>query len=235
MKMSSTSLDFWFTKHPFGHYISRLEQKFLSSKLKIQPNQTFLQLGRPDWLLCSASAHSGQYIIQSSCFHKNSQIIAADFNLPWATHSIDTIIWPHGIDQLNTANQAIAEIERILIPGGQLLLSGFNRLGYWRLFFGHHQALRSCHFHDISQLTRLLQQHHFILNEGKFLGYQLGNKRNGQKVEFMGNRWWPHLAAAYVLILDKKTIPLTPIKAGRDSLSPNDVLELNYSATTIKE
>ena len=28
-------------------------------------------------------------------------------------------------------------------------------------------------------------------------------------IEYMGNRWWPHLAAVYGLVLVKRTVPLT--------------------------
>ncbi len=61
--------------------------------------------------------------------------------LPFASESIDTVVVSHGLDVAATPHRALREIDRILVPGGNLIIIGFNphsMLGliwWWRRFF----------------------------------------------------------------------------------------------------
>lgn len=92
------------------------------------------------------------------------------------------------------------------------MLTGFNQAGYWRLLYGR-PILAQCQIHKAGEVIRWLHKQQFVLNEGQFLGYGLTGKHSHTHhyIELMGNRWWPHLAALYALVLEKRTIPLTPI------------------------
>lgn len=53
--------------------------------------------------------------------------------LPFATQSIDLIVLPHVLEFYPEPHQILREIERVLMPEGQLLILGFNPLSLWGL------------------------------------------------------------------------------------------------------
>ncbi|MBR6000728.1 MAG: class I SAM-dependent methyltransferase, partial [Oxalobacter sp.] len=59
------------------------------------------------------------HLIPVSLTHTCSQ-------LPYATESIDLVVLPHALDLAQSPHQLLREIHRILIPEGQLIISGFN-------------------------------------------------------------------------------------------------------------
>ena len=53
--------------------------------------------------------------------------------LPFAEHSTDLVVLPHVLEFSPDPHQILREIERILIPEGQLIVLGFNPLSLWGL------------------------------------------------------------------------------------------------------
>ncbi|WP_368666119.1 class I SAM-dependent methyltransferase [Dechloromonas sp. H13] len=53
--------------------------------------------------------------------------------LPFAAHSTDLVVLPHVLEFSQDAHQILREIERILIPEGQLIVLGFNPVSLWGL------------------------------------------------------------------------------------------------------
>ncbi len=54
--------------------------------------------------------------------------------LPWRAASFDLIVVRHALDALHADCGLEAELVRLLAPGGNLLLFGFNRFSPWRLW-----------------------------------------------------------------------------------------------------
>lgn len=87
-----------------------------------------LQLGLPDhdFLRISRIRH---------CWHLNllqDADVACDFRqLPFPAQSIDLVILPHVLEFYPDPHQIVREIERVLIPEGQVLIFGFNPLSLW--------------------------------------------------------------------------------------------------------
>ncbi len=211
--MVYNGLENWLNGASFGKYLTKLEKAFLRQKLANLRFGTILQIGLPSWQFKNMFAQESQYIIQNSYPHPETMLIADDTALPWKEESIDTVIWPHGLDTLANTEYAIAEIARILVPGGHLLLTGLNKSGYWRFFQQRHTLLQFCHPRTVATIVAKMQNYHLFMTEGQFIGYGLP-KFYGAKhhtIELMGNRWWPHLAAIYGLVLVKRCIPLTII------------------------
>lgn len=210
--MNTQQLENWLAEHKFGLYLSRLEQQFILHKLTGLRFGTILQCGISQWQFQHVCAVDSQYIIQSNIADSGTAVIAECKALPWAQQSIDTIIWPHGLDTLSDYEDSIAEIARVLVPGGHLVMTGLNIHGYWRLFYQSslkgHSALKL-----LSARTAVdkMQRFGLFLEEGQFMGYGIpacyGDSHKA--IEYMGNRWWPHLAAVYGLVLVKRTVPLT--------------------------
>lgn len=228
--MNTGLLDNWFSEHEFGQYLSQLEKKFFKEKLARIPSQTILQIGMGEWsMIWENHIKRKTFILQDNYLNKYSQILVQDNLLPWKSQSVDLVIWPHGLDK--TSATALSEINRILKLGGKLLLTGFNSNGYWRLFYSRNKTLKQYYFYQLKELMTLLNQYNFVLSEGQFLGYALKSRKtqNHNRIELMGNRWWPHLAAIYALVLEKQAIPLKQISLTEETLNLNICTELKYT------
>ena len=60
--------------------------------------------------------------------------VAADpLQLPLASQSVDLVVLPHVLETHNNPHQVLRESERVLMPEGQLVVSGFNTVSLWRL------------------------------------------------------------------------------------------------------
>ncbi|PIT10789.1 hypothetical protein BHC46_02225 [Snodgrassella alvi] len=210
--MSYPQLEGWLAEHAFGLYLSKLEQQFLRHKLSALRFGTILQCSFSQWQFHDVFAADSQYLVQSERADESVAIVANNTALPWANQSIDTIIWPHGLDTICCHDAALAEMIRVLVPGGHIILTGLNAQGYWRLFYQ-----RSIHCQPALNLlsantvVNRMKRYGLYLEEGQFMGYGIpacfGTNHN--TIEYMGNRWWPHLAAVYGLVLVKRAVFLT--------------------------
>ncbi|WP_239324026.1 class I SAM-dependent methyltransferase [Snodgrassella gandavensis] len=230
--MSYPRLENWLAEHAFGLYLSQLEQQFIWHKLSVLRFGTIMQYGLSRWQFHNVFAAESQYIVQSEQADRNVDIVADSMALPWAQQSMDTIIWPHGLDMISSHDAAIEEMARVLVPGGHIILTGLNVQGYWRLFYQrsiHSQP--ALNLLSASAVVSRMQHYGLYLEEGKFMGYGIPAcfGKNHQAIEYMGNRWWPHLAAVYGLVLVKRTVPLTltPQNAANPGLNSVTNMALN--------
>src|SRR5690625_7466005 len=53
--------------------------------------------------------------------------------LPFETQSIDLILLPHVLENAYDSHQVLREIERVLVPEGLVIITGFNPLSLWGL------------------------------------------------------------------------------------------------------
>lgn len=51
--------------------------------------------------------------------------------LPWQASSVDLVLLPHTLDFSDDPHQTLRETERILVPEGHIVLSGFNPYSFW--------------------------------------------------------------------------------------------------------
>src|SRR5882672_10676538 len=60
--------------------------------------------------------------------------VAADpLQLPIASQSVDLIALPHVLESHEDPHEVLREAERVLMPEGQIVISGFNTTSLWRL------------------------------------------------------------------------------------------------------
>lgn len=62
-----------------------------------------------------------------------ADLLCADDFLPIADTSLDLLLLPHRLEFSERPHQTLREAERVLMPEGHLLLSGFNRFSLWGL------------------------------------------------------------------------------------------------------
>lgn len=128
--------------------------------------------------------------------------------LPFASNSIDLVLLPHVLEFHEDPHQVLREVERVLIPEGQLVLTGFNPLSLWGaarhlpthagIFPGNGRYLSVLRVKDWLQLLG------FEVDRGSFGCYAppCRSERWLTRWHFMeaaGDRWWGFAGGLYLL------------------------------------
>jgi SAM-dependent methyltransferase len=135
--------------------------------------------------------------------------VAADpLQLPLASQSVDLVVLPHVLEGHPNPHDVLREVERVLRPEGQVVISGFNTASLWRvrqLFAPRHNgAPWDAKFIGLLRLREWLRVLGFELNGGKFGCYAppFRNEVWLKRFAFMdkaGARWWPVTGGVYVV------------------------------------
>lgn len=135
--------------------------------------------------------------------------LAADpLQLPLASQSVDLVVLPHVLEGHPNPHDVLREVERVLMPEGQVVISGFNTISLWRarqLFASRHNgAPWDTKFIGLLRLREWLRVLGFDLNGGKFGCYAppFRNEIWLKRFAFMekaGARWWPVTGGVYVV------------------------------------
>ena len=148
-------------------------------------------------------------------------IQAAAESLPVATDSVDVVVLPHTLDFSTDPHQVLREVDRVLIPEGRLLLTGFNPWslwGLWRLLPGRHGEMPWCgHFLSYPRIQDWLGLMGFAIESIELRVFRppLQNVGLIRRVGFMetyGPRFAPMLAGVYIVRAVKQVSTITPIK-----------------------
>jgi SAM-dependent methyltransferase len=130
--------------------------------------------------------------------------------LPFASQSIDLVVLPHVLEFAESPHQVLREVERILIPEGQLIISGFNPASLWgiRQAFGRvtgaHFLPEYAEFISLSRIKDWLKLLGLETNRGHFGCYRppCKTRKWQQRFAFLektGERWWPYFGAIYMI------------------------------------
>ena len=133
--------------------------------------------------------------------------------LPLATHSIDLVVLPHVLEFREDAHQILREVERILIPEGQVLITGFNPYSLWgsrRRFDRSGGFPWQGRYLSLSRLRDWLQLLGFEPDRGETGCFapafdQARWLERWHPIEGIGRRWWPFAGAVYILRAIKRT------------------------------
>ncbi|MGI9262202.1 MAG: class I SAM-dependent methyltransferase [Woeseiaceae bacterium] len=140
--------------------------------------------------------------------------------LPVASDSVDVVLLPHTLDYSDERSHAILrEADRVLTPHGHLVVLGFKPGGLWglrRLVPGAGLPPGADSLISDRQLSDWLQLLDMKIQgvTRYFFRWPLpGNKRTSSPSwEARGQRFWPELAACYMLTAQKRVITMTPMK-----------------------
>jgi SAM-dependent methyltransferase len=134
--------------------------------------------------------------------------LAADpLQLPLASQSVDLVVLPHVLEAHHNPHDVLREVERVLMPEGQVVISGFNTVSLWRVrqaFGRRHGAPWDAKFIGLLRLREWLRVLGFELNGGKFGCYAppFREAKWLERFAFMdkaGARWWPVTGGVYVV------------------------------------
>ncbi|HEY8249508.1 MAG TPA: methyltransferase domain-containing protein [Burkholderiales bacterium] len=135
--------------------------------------------------------------------------LAADpLQLPLASQSVDLVALPHVLEGHHNPHDVLREVERVLMPEGQIVISGFNTASLWRVrqafTFHRNGAPWDAKFIGLFRLREWLRVLGFELNGGKLGCYAppFSDQAWLQRFAFMekaGARWWPVTGGVYVV------------------------------------
>lgn len=147
--------------------------------------------------------------------------IAADpASLPFANHSVDLVLLHHSLDFEANPHEVLREVTRTLIPGGTVVLVGFNPLSLWglvRLFrLGSQQLPWLARFLPAQRVHDWLGVLGLELEGYESAHYALPLKEAGRQrfalIERMGRRLWPRRGAFYILVARKRAVMVKPLR-----------------------
>ena len=92
-----------------------------------------VQIGSPSpgFELLRRSPARNRVVLAPAARQPGVDIKADPRYLPLASDCIDGVILPHTLDFSPDPHQLMREVERVLIPEGKVLLSGFNPWSQW--------------------------------------------------------------------------------------------------------
>ncbi|MDR1276895.1 MAG: class I SAM-dependent methyltransferase [Candidatus Accumulibacter sp.] len=195
---------------PRGRYIAEWEQ----SKIEVMIADLFgynaLQLGYSE---CPFLAKSRIPLRRTVGEHEGVDVRCDLRELPFASACIDLVVMPHVLEFHENPHQILREVERVLIPEGQVLITGFNPISLWGLRRRFSPAARDFpedgNYISVLRLRDWLQLLSFEVDRGNFGCYappcrQEAWLKRWRFMEAAGDRWWSFAGGVYVLRAIKK-------------------------------
>jgi SAM-dependent methyltransferase len=151
--------------------------------------------------------------------------------LPFAAQSLDLLVLPHALEFADDPHQVLREAERVLIPEGQLIITGFNPASLW----GARQAIgrafdapflpKAGQFLPLPRLKDWLKLLGFEVHRGRFGCYRppFRSYKWLERFSFMeqaGDRWWSVCGAIYMVSAIKRVPGMRLIGAIKKERKP---------------
>ncbi|RCS59203.1 class I SAM-dependent methyltransferase [Parvibium lacunae] len=216
----------WFQSPP-GQYVLQWEQEQLDSVVADLFGFHALQLGLPELDALRANrmpfvVYAGDHTIDRSADwlpadHVTLQtaLVSSYEELPFASQSIDLIVMPHVLEFSVDPHQVLREVERVLLPEGYVVITGFNPFSLWGLRqFGLRGILppilpQAQQFIALPRIKDWLKLLSFEVQRGRFGCYRLPCRQakwmgRATWLEPAGDRWWPVCGAVYLLTAVKR-------------------------------
>ncbi|MGC3963913.1 MAG: methyltransferase domain-containing protein [Rhodocyclaceae bacterium] len=128
--------------------------------------------------------------------------------LPFETQSLDLVVLPHVLEFADQPHQILREVERVLVPEGSVIISGFNPFSLWGLRRGVAGNLGQTpwvgQYLSVPRLKDWLSLLSFETHAGAFGCYAppVSSERWLRRWSFMdaaGDRWWPFAGGSYMI------------------------------------
>jgi SAM-dependent methyltransferase len=175
-------------------------------------NRTFLRCARTQRNLCIAEPAEATADDRPAAFGEAHR-------LPVASDSIDLVLLPHTLDFSERPHAILREVHRVLRSDGYLVVLGFKPGGLWglrRLVPGAGLPPGATHLiadRRLSDWLRLLDLRIHGVTRYFFRWPLPGNRGPSSPAwERRGQRFWPELAACYMLTAQKRVYTLTQIR-----------------------
>ena len=204
------SLSGWFSGEA-GRYVLGWEQARFDAAVDDVFGFHALQVGLPeiDFLANSRIAHRFVAGVEPG-----AGLLAEPWQLPVATHSVDLVVLPHVLEFSAQPHMILREAERVLVPEGQLVITGFNPLSLWgaRRIVSARSGMPPYNgrFLSLFRIKDWLTLLGFEPAGGQFGCFAPPFRSTAwlERFGFMeraGDRWWPIAGAVYQLRAIKRT------------------------------
>lgn len=147
-------------------------------------------------------------------------LLADPVALPFADQSLDLLVLPHTLELSLDPHATLREVERVLVPEGRVVISGFNPISLWGLrtqrarWYARVGVPRpflppTQDFIGYWRLRDWLRLLSFEVEAGQFGCYRpsVQNPTWLNRFAWMdkaGERWWPILGSVYFLVAIKR-------------------------------
>jgi len=219
----------WF-KTSLGQWLVDQEKSLCQHLIPDGYYPTALQLGmrNEDYL---RDVEIGCRFIADSSFEARDQINSAQADdiesytvhrvralptaLPFSDKTHSLIVMPHILDFCMDPHAVLREVNQILIPEGCVVITGFNQVSLWSTarigWKKYANAPWRGHYYRVKRVQDWLSLLGFDIVGAKMFGYRppLQNEKWRSKLTFVekvGDRWWPGLGAAYMVVGKKREI-----------------------------
>ena len=200
----STSLDGWF-ETPLGQYLLLRELDYFDQAVADLFGFNALQLGLGQYDFLRAN----RMPFRCSAGKDDPVRLMTDMqHLPIASQSIDLLVLPHVLEFSSNPHQILREVERVLMPEGRIIISGFNPWSLWgvrRLLESGSAGYPWCgKFITLPRLKDWLALLGFEMAAGSLCCYAppFRGEKWLSRFHFMepaGDRWWAMAGGIYFL------------------------------------
>jgi SAM-dependent methyltransferase len=157
---SATALDTWL-QSPAGQVASDWERARFDASVSDLFGFHALQLGLPQWETLRANRMPHRWIAAHALDLEQSQNVYCDpAFLPFPDASLDLLVLPHTLEFCAEPHAVLREVERVLVPEGKLIISGFNSASLWAFAQARARLWR-----------RLFNAKLFLPESGEFIAY----------------------------------------------------------------
>jgi SAM-dependent methyltransferase len=199
-----SSLSGWFST-PQGSYVLDWEIAQFDSAVDDVFGFRAVQIGLPEVDFLRQNRIQFRFTL---ALEPGAALAADPLQLPLASQSVDLLALPHVLEFHEHPHDVLREAERVLMPEGQVVISGFNTASLWRarqLFTPRHAGSPwDARFIGLLRLRDWLRVLGFELNGGAFGCYAPPFRQRLwlDRFAFMekaGARWWPVAGGVYIV------------------------------------
>src|SRR5260370_26884124 len=124
-----SSLSGWLST-PQGAYVLDWELAQFDSAVEDVFGFRAVQIGLPDVDFLRQNRIPYRF---SLALEPGAALAADPLQLPLASQSVDLVVLPHVLEGHHNPHDVLREVERVLMPEGQVVISDFNSASLWRL------------------------------------------------------------------------------------------------------
>jgi SAM-dependent methyltransferase len=226
---STESLDAWL-KSPAGEVASEWERSRFDAAVTDLFGFHALQLGLPQWPTLQFNRMPHRWVAANAVDSKHLHNVFCDpAFLPFPDASLDLLVLPHTLEFCAEPHAVLREVERVLVPEGKLIISGFNSASLWAFAQARARLWR-----------RVFNSALFLPESGEFIAYlrlrdwlrllsfdvesvQFGVHRPAFRsakwlsrmawVDAIGARSWPVFGAVYFVVATKRVRGMRMVSA----------------------
>ena len=209
----------WFAT-PQGRYVLEWERSRLDEMVADLFGYFAVQIGLPGIDFLRANRIPWR---TTAGLEANSGVVADTHELPFQRESLDLVVLPHLLECSSEPHQILREVERVLRPEGELIVSGFNPVSLWglaRLLRQSPAPPWNAEFVSVARLKDWLNLLNFEMRGGHFGCYRPPFESEKWLARFgllesVGARSWPMAGAVYVLQARKRVAGMRVITPAR--------------------